>query len=65
MLLIFGDDGMLVAAEATAEAYRPLWRWAVYDKGHEAWGPLAIASGRLILRDMTRMTCLDLRRSGD
>jgi len=65
MLLIFGDNGMLVAAEATAEAYRPLWRWAVYDHGHEAWGPLAIASGRLILRDMTRMTCLDLRRGGD
>jgi outer membrane protein assembly factor BamB len=65
LLLIFGDDGVLVAAEATPEAYRPLWRLAVYDKGHEAWGPLAIASGRLILRDMTRMTCLDLRRTGD
>jgi outer membrane protein assembly factor BamB len=64
MLLIFGEGGVLVAAEATAEAYRPLWRMAVYDPGHEAWGPMAIASGLLIVRDMTRMTCLDLRRVG-
>jgi outer membrane protein assembly factor BamB len=62
LLLIFGEDGMLVAAEATPEAYRPLWRLPVYEKGHEAWGPMAIAGGRLIVRDMTRMTCLDLCR---
>jgi outer membrane protein assembly factor BamB len=38
MLLIFGDDGVLVAAEATPEAYRPLWRMAVYDRGTKRGG---------------------------
>ena len=62
LLLILSEDGELVAAEATPEAYRPVWRTRVYEPGHEAWGPMAIASGFLIVRDMTRMTCLDLRR---
>jgi hypothetical protein len=28
--------------------------------GIESWGPMAIASGRLIARDLTRMVCLDV-----
>jgi outer membrane protein assembly factor BamB len=33
LLLIFGEHGELVAAEATPEAYRPVWRFAVYEPG--------------------------------
>ena len=29
--------------------------------GHDSWGPMAMAGGRLILRDLTRMVCLDVR----
>ncbi len=28
--------------------------------GIESWGPMAIASGRLIVRDLKKMTCLDI-----
>ena len=28
--------------------------------GPESWGAMAIASGRLILRDLNRMICLDI-----
>jgi hypothetical protein len=28
--------------------------------GHESWAPMAYASGRLILRDMTRMACIEI-----
>ncbi len=28
--------------------------------GHESWGPLALAGGRLLARDFTRMVCLDV-----
>lgn len=31
-------------------------------EGHEAWAPMAFASGKLILRDMKTMICVDLSR---
>ncbi|MCH5373327.1 MAG: PQQ-like beta-propeller repeat protein [Planctomycetes bacterium] len=65
MILVLGDDGLLLAAEATAEAYRPLWRFQVFENGNEAWGPMAIATGRLVVRDLTRMACLDLRATSE
>jgi hypothetical protein len=34
----------------------------VIKEADEAWGPLALAGGRLIVRDLTRMICLDLRK---
>ncbi|GAG51327.1 unnamed protein product, partial [marine sediment metagenome] len=43
------------------KGYVPLAQAKVLEDGHEAWGPLALAGGRLILRDLTRMVCLDLR----
>ena len=47
-------------AEATTEGYRRLSQCEVFADGHDAWGPMALVNGRLILRDMTRMACLDL-----
>jgi hypothetical protein len=31
-------------------------------KGRESWAPLALAGGRLIVRDLTRMACLEVGR---
>ena len=28
--------------------------------GSDAWGPLAVADGRMILRDLNQMVCIDL-----
>ena len=61
MLLALDDKGLLVAIQATPEACRPLAQFQVLEGGVEAWGPMAIASGRLIVRDLRRMACLDLR----
>jgi outer membrane protein assembly factor BamB len=61
MLLALADDGLLVAMEATPERCRPLAQFQALDGGVEAWGPMAIASGRLVIRDLRRMVCLDLR----
>jgi outer membrane protein assembly factor BamB len=60
-ILVMNDDGELTMAQATAEGYRPLAHAKVLD-GHDAWGPMALAGGRLIVRDLTRMVCLDLRK---
>jgi outer membrane protein assembly factor BamB len=61
MIIALDDDGMLTLAEATPTAYRRLARARVLD-GHEAWGPMAMVEGRLLVRDLKKMVCLDLRK---
>lgn len=34
-------------------------------EGHEAWGPMAFAAGRLILRDSKTLVCIDLTKPGE
>ena len=53
------DEGHLTVAKATPDAYQPLTAARVLE-GHESWGPIAFVSGRLIIRDLTRMKCLDI-----
>jgi len=59
MILVMDDEGTLTLVEATPEGYRQLARARVLY-GHESWGPMALAGGRLLVRDLTRMVCLDL-----
>ncbi|MGQ9504988.1 MAG: outer membrane protein assembly factor BamB family protein [Thermogutta sp.] len=59
LLLALDDDGTLTLAEATSEAFKPLARAKVLD-GHDCWGPMALVKGRLIIRSLTEMICLDL-----
>jgi outer membrane protein assembly factor BamB len=60
MLFLVNDKGRLTLADLGANEYRALGQVQVLD-GHDAWGPLAIAGGRLIMRDFTRLVCLDVR----
>ena len=46
---------------ASSEAFRVLATARVLD-GHDCWGPMALAGGRLLIRDLTRLSCLDLRK---
>lgn len=61
--VIFGvnDSGLLRLFEASPEQYKLLGEAKVLD-GREAWGPMALAGGRLLVRDLTRMVCLDVTR---
>lgn len=61
-ILAMGDRGTLTMAEASPNGYRRLAQCEVFEDGHDAWGPMALVAGRLIVRDMTRMVCLDVRR---
>lgn len=61
LMLALSDEGRLVAMDATPSAYRSVAEAQVIE-GHEVWAPMAIAGGRLLARDMTRMVCLDLAR---
>jgi outer membrane protein assembly factor BamB len=59
MIFVMDDMGLLTLAEATPDGYKQLAQARVL-KGHDAWGPMALAGGRLIVRDLTRMVCLDV-----
>jgi outer membrane protein assembly factor BamB len=60
-IFVMNDDGELTMAQATPDGFQPLAKAKVLD-GHDAWGPMALAADRLIVRDLTRMVCLDLRK---
>ncbi len=62
MIIALSEKGTLVLAEATETGYKQLASANVIHDAHEAWAPLALAGGRLIVRDLTRMACLDLRK---
>lgn len=61
LILVMNDEGVLTLAEATTAGYKELARAKVLD-GHDSWGPMALVAGRLLVRDTTRMVCLDLRK---
>jgi outer membrane protein assembly factor BamB len=57
-LYVIDDDGLLTLVKLSPDGYQPLAQAQVFEQGVECWGPMAVASGRLIVRDLTRMACL-------
>jgi len=55
-----GDTGKLHLIEASTTAYNELASAPVLA-GEEVWGPMALSDGKLVLRDLTKMICLDVR----
>lgn len=70
LLLILNDqkgtfpEGTLHIVEAGPGGYRELASARVLD-GHDAWAPMAMAGGRLILRDLTQLVCLQVPEKGN
>jgi outer membrane protein assembly factor BamB len=58
---ILSDDGTLTVATVSNRRFEKKASIKIMD-GIDAWGPMAIVSGRLLLRDSKRMFCIDLRR---
>gem|GEM_PF-609374 len=58
-LLLLDKNGNLVLVKASIDAYQELARAKVYS-GYEAWAPMALVGGRLILRDTKQLICLNL-----
>jgi len=61
LIYVMDDDGKLTMAEATPTGYQRLGAAQIILGGHDAWGPIALAGGRMIVRDMRKMVCLDVR----
>jgi outer membrane protein assembly factor BamB len=62
LLLAMNEKGRLTMAEATSAGFKPLGSATVIPEARESWAPMAIAGGRLLVRDMRRLICLDLRK---
>ena len=52
-------DELLTLAEATPAGFALLAQADVLE-GIDSWGPMAVAGNRLLLRDLTKMVCLDI-----
>ncbi len=59
LIYAVNDSGKLSLIEATPARFNLLAQ-AQALKGRESWGPLTLAGGRLIARDLTKMVCLDV-----
>ena len=62
LIYVMNDSGVLTVAKAGAGGFVRLAQAKVLE-GPDSWGPMAVATGRLILRDMNRMICLNISNS--
>jgi outer membrane protein assembly factor BamB len=58
--ILEGKTGMLRLLDANTTEYRELDSAQVLS-GHDVWAPMALSNGKLLLRDMTKMICVDVR----
>jgi outer membrane protein assembly factor BamB len=61
LIYVMNDEGRLTLAEAAPNRYRQLGQAQVLS-GHDSWGAMALCAGRLLVRDLTRMVCLDVTK---
>lgn len=58
---ILNDEGTLSIAEPSKTEFKLIDQVKVFE-GHDAWAPLAIADGYLLLRDDHNLICMDVSR---
>jgi outer membrane protein assembly factor BamB len=54
-----GKSGMLRLLEANTKQYKELASAQILS-GEDVWGPMALSNGRLVIRDMNQMVCLQV-----
>lgn len=57
---VLSDDGVLTILRASTKEYIQTGQAKILD-GVDAWGPMAIAAGRLLARDSHRLVCIDVK----
>jgi outer membrane protein assembly factor BamB len=57
--ILDGRTGMLRLVEASTKQYKELASAQILN-GEDVWGPMALSNGRLIIRDMSQMVCLQV-----
>ncbi|MCF8224327.1 MAG: PQQ-binding-like beta-propeller repeat protein [Bacteroidales bacterium] len=59
-LFILSDDGTLTIARPSVSQYIQIDSYRVIEDGADAWAPIAVADGYMVLRDSETMVCLDM-----
>jgi outer membrane protein assembly factor BamB len=59
LIYALNDSGQLSLLEASSTQFSLLGQVKPLT-GRESWAPMALADGRLLLRDLTRLVCLDV-----
>ena len=59
--ILEGKTGMLRLVEANTKEYKELAHAQVLG-GHDVWAPLALSDGKLVIRDLERMVCLQVAK---
>ncbi len=60
MYVMDGRSGELHIVQPSPEGFKSLAKAKVLG-GKEIWGPLALADGKLVIRDQSQMKCVDLK----
>jgi outer membrane protein assembly factor BamB len=58
-IYLLNDDATLYIIRKSIDQYIELDKVKLFD-GHDAWAPLAIADGYMVLRDSERMICINI-----
>jgi outer membrane protein assembly factor BamB len=59
-IFLLNDDGTLTIIRPSIREYIQLDQVRIFD-GHDAWAPLAVADGYMVLRDSKRMICIQIK----
>lgn len=59
LIYVLNDTGRLTLIEASPSRFTQLGQAQVLQ-GRESWGPMALAGSRLLVRDLTRLACLEV-----
>ncbi len=62
-LFILSDDGTLTITRPSVTEYIELDSYRVIEDGADAWAPLALASGYMVLRDSETVVCIDIAKN--
>ncbi len=57
---LLNDDGTLIIIEASTQEFQYLDEFKLIE-GHDAWAPIALADGYMVLRDSKTLMCIDVR----
>lgn len=60
-IVLLNDNGELYIIEASTSEYKKLGQMPIIN-GHDAWGPLVLVNGLLLMRDANTMVCVDLKK---
>ena len=59
-LFLLNDDGTLFIIDPDTKGYKELSQFKIME-GQDAWAPLAVADGYLLLRDSKTMVCINIK----